>query len=123
MELRGTARNPIKLLDGQFQCAVFIGMAAKQRSEPADRQDCLHRAFAKCTFVTDDYRAAIILERSCENFAGRRALPAAQNYERAGISDAVIWIGRNSNVTIVIFRLNDRARLQKQTGERESLFK
>src|SRR5436309_8693334 len=122
MELRGAARDSIKFLDGQFQCTVFIGMAAQQRSEPADREDCLHGTFAKRVLVTDDHSAAIVLERSRENFAGRRALPAGQNYERASISDAVVGIRRNSNVTVVIIRLNDRARFQKQAGERESLF-
>ena len=122
MELRGAACDPIKFLDRQLQCAIFIGMASQERSEPADWQDCLHGAFTKCTFVTDDHRSTIVLECSRKNLASGRALPAAQNYERTSIRDAVVGIRRNSNITIVIFRLNDRARLQKQAGKREGFF-
>ena len=79
MQLCGSAGHPIKFLDSQLQRTVFIGMAAQQRSESADREDRLHGTFAKCVLVADDHCATIILECSCENLAGRRALPAGQN--------------------------------------------
>ena len=108
VKLRGAAGDPIKFLDRQLQCTVLIGTAAQQRSEAADRENRLHRAFTESVLVTDDHRATIILESSCENFAGRGALPAGQNHERPRISHAD-GVGRNSDASVIIFRLNDRA--------------
>src|SRR6478672_1172632 len=108
MELRRAARHAIKLLDRQLQRAVFIGMIAQQRSEPADRKNRLHSAFAEGVLVTDDDRAAVVLKRSCENLARRRTLPAGKNNQWTGISDARIWIRRNPDRPAIIFCLNYR---------------
>src|SRR5205814_8870968 len=102
MELCGTACDPVKFLDRQLQGTVFVRMTPKQRSEAADWKDCLHRTFSKCVLVPDDHRAPIVLERSCENLAGGRALPAGQNNQRPGVSDAWIRVGRDPDAPIII---------------------
>src|SRR4029453_12619300 len=97
-------------------------MTPQQRSEPADREDSLHRTFSKCVLVPDDHCAPIVLEPSRENLAGRRALPAGQNNQRPGVSDAWIRAGRDPDAPIIILGLPHWPRVEKQSSERERFF-
>ena len=117
MELRRAASDAIEFLDGQFQCAILVGMIAKQRREPADWENRLDCSFSKRIFIADNHGAPVILQSSRKNFAGGRALAAGQDHQRSGISDAGVGVGRYPDTSIIIFCLNDRARFQKQTGE------
>ena len=117
VELRRAASDAIEFLDGQFQCAILVGMIAKQRREPADWENRLYRSFSERVFVADNHGAPVILQSSRKNFAGGRALAAGQDDQRSGISDAGVGIGRYPDTSIIVFRLNDRARFQKQPSE------
>src|SRR6266404_4397897 len=97
-------------------------MTAQQRSEPANWKNRLHSPFPKRVLVADDDRAAIILKRSSENLARRRALPTGKHNQWSRVSDARIWIGRNPDRPVVILRLNDGTRFQKQPCQRERFF-
>src|SRR5215217_7125797 len=94
-------------------------MTAQQRSKSADRKNGLNGTFSKRVLVTNNDCAAVILECSRENLAGRSALAAGQNDQRSGISNACVGVGRDPDAAVVILGLNNRARLQKQTCERE----
>src|SRR6266404_9571164 len=90
VELGRTTGDAIKFLDSQLKCAVILGTASEQRSKSSDLEDGLHSAFSKRVFVADNHRASIILEGRRKNFASRSALPAGQDNQRPGISNARI---------------------------------
>src|ERR1041384_2463456 len=100
MKLSRTARHAIKLLDRQFQRAIFLRPAAEQRSESPDLEDRLHSALPEGVLVANDQGASVILKRCRKNFAGRRALSAGQDNHRPAVSDARIWIARDHDVAV-----------------------
>jgi hypothetical protein len=57
VELGRATGNAIKILNGQFQRAVLVGMAAQQRGEPADWENRLHGSFPERVLVAHNNRA------------------------------------------------------------------
>ena len=115
--LRALAGDAIVLADGDVELTQ-LGLAAENRV--VERMRILHRALA-VGLLTDDERAAVVLNRAGENLRGRGAEAVHEHDHGAAVENRRIRIIVHFDAAGRVAQLHDRPAVDEQAGQRLGL--
>ena len=122
-QLRRSAADAIKFADGDFDRAGIVGRGRGRRPDKwAQRIQILNRAFAKGGNVTDDERAAVILQRGGGDFRRGRAETVDEHDERAVVKHGCIGVTVHIHRAIERTGEHDGAVFDEKAGKLDGFF-